>query len=49
VYGFRSLVFSLGLLAFLAPLSSAQNNAARISTIQTNLNNAKQAYDQLPR
>jgi hypothetical protein len=45
---FRFLAFSLGILAFLVPLSSAQDNAARISTIQTNLNNAKAAFDQLP-
>jgi hypothetical protein len=45
---FRSLVLSLGILAFLAPLSSAQSNADRIKTIQTNLKNAKAAFDQLP-
>lgn len=45
---FRSLVFSLGILAFLVSLSSAQDNSDRINTIKTNLNNAKQAYEQLP-
>ena len=45
---FRSLVFSLGILAFLVSLSSAQDNSDRINTIKTNLNNAKQAYQQLP-
>jgi hypothetical protein len=45
---FRLLALSMGLLAFLAPLSRAQNHADRIKTIQTNLNNAKQAFDQLP-
>jgi len=45
---FRFLVFSLGLLVFMAPLSSGQDNADRIKTIQTNLNNAKTTFDQLP-
>ena len=45
---FRSLFFSLGLLAFLAQLSPAQNNSDRIKAIQANLNKAKQAYEQLP-
>src|SRR5215470_10162077 len=45
---FRSLVCALGLLAFLATVSGAQNNADRISRIQASLNNAKQTYDQLP-
>lgn len=45
---FRFLAFSLGLLAPLVSLSSAQDNADRIKTIQTNLNNAKAAYEQLP-
>ena len=42
------LTFSLGLLAFIAPQSGAQNNTDRIKTIQTNLNNAKAAFEQLP-
>ena len=42
------LVFILGSVAFVAPHSEAQTNADRISQIQTSLNNAKQAYDQLP-
>jgi hypothetical protein len=45
---FRSLVCTLGLLAFLAPVSHAQDNSDRINTIKTNLNNAKAAFDQLP-
>jgi hypothetical protein len=45
---FRTPIFSFGLTVVLAALSSAQNNASRISMIQTNLNNAKQAYEQLP-
>src|SRR5215470_12155717 len=45
---FRSLLFSLGLLAFLVPLSRAQDNSDRINTIRTSLNNAKKAYEQLP-
>src|SRR5262252_2516867 len=45
---FRSLVSTVGLLAFLAHVSGAQNNADRISRIQANLNKAKQAYEQLP-
>jgi len=42
------LMFSLGILAFLVSLSSAQDNAARINTIQTNLKNAKAAFEKLP-
>jgi hypothetical protein len=45
---FRSLVLSLGILAFLAPLSRAQDVASRISRIQNNINNTKAAIDQLP-
>ncbi len=45
---FQSLFFSLGLLAFLAQLAPAQDNSDRIRRIQANLNNAKQAYEQLP-
>src|SRR5215469_1963841 len=44
---FRSLVLSLGLLALVVP-SNAQDNSDRINKIKTNLNNAKQAYEQLP-
>jgi hypothetical protein len=44
---FRTLVFSFGLIVVLAALSSAQDNASRINTIQTKLNNAKQAYEQM--
>src|SRR6516165_4779081 len=46
--GLRQLAVGLGILTLLAPLSRAQDNADRISRIQTKLNNAKQAYDQLP-
>src|SRR5215472_5940025 len=45
---YRALVIGLGILAFLTPLSRAQSNADRISRIQASLNNAKQAYEQLP-
>jgi len=45
---FGSLLLGLGLRAFLAPACLAQSNADRISRIQTNLNKAKQAYEQLP-
>src|SRR5260370_33806573 len=45
---FRSLLLSLGILAFLAPLSSAQDATSRISRIQNNINNTKAAIDQLP-
>lgn len=38
----------VGLIAFLASLASAQTSADRIKAIQTNLNNAKQAYEHLP-
>lgn len=43
----RSL-FILSLLVVAPPLSRTQDNAARIKAIQANLNNARQAYDQLP-
>jgi len=48
--GFRvcRFMFSLGLIAFLTPLCFAQDNTDRIKTIQTNLNNAKAAFEQLP-
>ncbi len=45
---FRLFILILGLTVFLAPLSKAQDNASRIKTIQTNLNNAKAAFDKLP-
>ena len=45
---FRTLVFSLALLVCFSPLSRAQDNSARISSIQASLNKAKQAFDQLP-
>jgi len=45
---FRTPIFSFGLIVLLAALSRAQDNTSRINTIQTNLNNAKQAFEQLP-
>ena len=42
------IVICVGLIAFLASHASAQTSADRIETIQTNLNNAKTAFDQLP-
>jgi len=44
----RLLALSLGLIALLAPVSRAQSNADRISRIKDNLNNANQAFQQLP-
>lgn len=44
----RFRIVIVGLSAFLASLASAQTSADRINTIQTNLNNAKAAFDQLP-
>lgn len=42
------LMLCLGLITFLAVASPAQDNATRIKTIQSNLNNVKTAFDQLP-
>lgn len=44
---FRALILSLGVLALIAPRSSAQDLPDRINKIQTSLVNAKAAYDQL--
>jgi hypothetical protein len=44
----RFRIVTVGFIVFLASLASAQTSADRIKTIQTNLNNAKAAIDQLP-
>jgi hypothetical protein len=42
------IILGFGLIVLAASLASAQTSADRIKTIQTNLNNAKAAFDQLP-
>lgn len=44
---FRTIL-ACGVTVLLASLASAQGNADRIKILQTNLNNAKKSYEQLP-
>lgn len=45
---FRALILGVGMLVLLAFHANAQNNSDRITTIQTNLSNARAAFQQLP-
>jgi hypothetical protein len=44
-FRFRFLVFSLGLLTFLAPLSRAQDSSARLKAIQAQLGELRRNFD----